>query len=153
MPQNLKDFEHLIRLAGLFAVGVLAFVVIRAALVPKDFGELGHYRAGAIDDNRDQALVFGGRASCIECHDAKTKAENGRAHTNVGCEACHWALAEHAADPESLMPALPDPVSLCSHCHARSVARPSWFPQVDVADHSGGDSCIECHDAHLPGIE
>ena len=149
----MKDFEHLIRLAALFAVGVTAFIVIRAALVPEGFGELGHYRSGAIEDNRDQPLVFAGRASCIECHDARTANEDGTGHTAVGCEACHGALAAHAVDPEASAPTLPDPLELCSNCHEQNVARPSWFPQVDVDDHSGGDACLDCHDAHQPGME
>ena len=44
MRQTLKDAEHLIRLAALFAVGVTAFIVIRAALIPDDFGELAGTR-------------------------------------------------------------------------------------------------------------
>ena len=153
MRQSLKDVEHLIRLAALFAVGVTAFIVIRAALIPEGFGELGHYRSGAIEDNRDQPLIHGGRAGCIECHDDKTLSENGAGHTKVGCEACHGALAAHAAEPDTLMPTLPEPVALCSGCHEHSVARPSWFPQVYVEDHAGAESCLECHEAHQPGIE
>jgi hypothetical protein len=42
-----RDAEHLARLAGLFLAGAALFVVLRAALVPDDFGVYGHYRAGA----------------------------------------------------------------------------------------------------------
>ena len=38
-------------------------------------------------------------------------------------------------------------------CHAQNAARPSGFPQVDIADHSGGESCVTCHVAHNPGLE
>jgi hypothetical protein len=149
----MKDFEHLIRLAGLFAIGITSFIVIRAALIPEGFGELGHYRSGAIEDNRDQPLIFSGRGACFECHDEKTANDNDAGHAGVGCEACHGAQAAHAADPEGLMPTLPEPTALCSNCHELNVARPSWFPQVDVEDHAGEDACLDCHDAHQPVME
>ena len=41
---------HVLRFAALFVVGFIAFVVIRASMIPKDFGVLGFYRAGALDD-------------------------------------------------------------------------------------------------------
>jgi len=149
----MKDAEHLIRLAGLFAVGVIAFIVIRAAMVPAGYGELGHYRTGAIQDNRDQTLIHAGRAACWECHDNRTANDAGNGHSGVGCEACHGALAAHAADPDSLTPTLPDPDELCANCHAIQSARPDWFPQIDVKEHAGGDSCVDCHDPHQPVIE
>ena len=40
--------EHLLRVAGLFVAGVLAFLVLQAFLVPRGFGVYGHYRAGAL---------------------------------------------------------------------------------------------------------
>ena len=67
MNRSFKDVEHLIRLAALFAVGVLLFAVARAVFVPKDFGKYGHYRAGAIDDAAAQPLSYAGRARCAEC--------------------------------------------------------------------------------------
>jgi hypothetical protein len=39
-------------MAGLFAVGLTAFLLLRWLMVPEGFGELGHYRVGAIADNR-----------------------------------------------------------------------------------------------------
>ena len=54
--KHFKDMEHLLRLAALFAVGVLVFGVARAELVPATFGTLGHYRAQAIDDIRAKPI-------------------------------------------------------------------------------------------------
>ena len=50
MRELFKDKEHLFRMAGLFGVGLLVFVVLRGVLIPADFGDLGHYRASALDD-------------------------------------------------------------------------------------------------------
>jgi len=69
MRELFKDREHLVRMAGLFGVGLLVFVVLRGVLIPADFGELGHYRASALEDNRSVELKFAGRAACEECHD------------------------------------------------------------------------------------
>ena len=60
--------EHLVRVAALFAAGVLVFVALQSLLVPKGFGGYGHYRAGALDDNRARPLVHAGRGACVECH-------------------------------------------------------------------------------------
>jgi len=45
-----KDKEHLVRMAGIFALGIVAFLVLQIALVPDTFGLYGHYRASAIGD-------------------------------------------------------------------------------------------------------
>ena len=52
MAGRFEDQMHLIRMAGVFVVGGLVFLLMRGLLVPSDFGELGHYRASALEDNR-----------------------------------------------------------------------------------------------------
>ncbi|HUG54555.1 MAG TPA: hypothetical protein VMR21_13190 [Vicinamibacteria bacterium] len=150
--RGLRDAEHLIRVAVLFVAGVIGFAVVQRLLVPEGFGELGHYRTGALADNRSRPVVFAGGAACQECHSdvAETKARGG--HARPSCEACHGALARHAADPE-VKPVRPDGRTLCMRCHAVLVGRPGAFPQVDVDDHAGEATCTECHAAHdpLPG--
>lgn len=150
MRESLRDAEHLLRLLALFAAGVLAFLVVRALFVPAGFGELGHYRTGAIADNQLRAPVHAGRAACAECHDDVAGTLAGGAHAHVGCESCHGALASHAADPDALKPPALDPVALCSRCHAKLDARPVGHPQVDVESHAEGNSCVDCHAAHAP---
>ena len=44
-----RNSGHLIRPALVLLAGVVVFLIIRAAVVPKDFGKYGHYRAGALD--------------------------------------------------------------------------------------------------------
>jgi len=152
MRELFKDKEHLVRMAGLFAVGLLLFVVLRGVLIPSDFGEFGHFRGGALEDNRGAALAFAGRKACEECHDDVAAERVGGAHSSVGCEACHGALASHAEDPSVVLPELPETRLLCVSCHQFSVARPEWFPQVEADEHSGGEACNECHMPHNPGV-
>ena len=58
--------RHLVRIVGLFGVGLLLFLGARAIWIPKGFGELGHYRSGAINDVRARPASFAGKQVCIE---------------------------------------------------------------------------------------
>lgn len=153
MSERFKDQEHLLRVAGLFVAAILVFMLFKALLVPADFGRYGHYRAGALDDNRAHPVAFAGRATCGACHDeaARTLAQ-GR-HAIVGCEACHGALFAHAegADAAAAKPTRPD-AGVCSVCHAPDVAKPAGFPQARVGEHADAGTCLECHKAHHPGV-
>ncbi len=141
---------HLVRMAALFGVGVLAFLVLQALLVPKGFGVYGHYRAGALEENRARPVAFAGRAACVECHsDVPDAMKRGR-HEGIRCEACHGPLAGHAADPTEKKAVRPDSRVLCARCHAGNVARPARFPQVDPVEHAGKEACTSCHKAHNP---
>lgn len=150
MRSLLRDAEHLVRLALLFAAGVLLFLVVRSVLVPPGFGELGHFRTGAIADNQARTPVHAGRAACLECHDEIGVVLARDAHAAIGCESCHGALAAHAGDPDAVQPAALDAVVLCSLCHQQLAARPARHPQVDADVHSEGNACTECHAAHSP---
>ncbi len=141
---------HLVRVAALFVAGIVVFLVLQALMVPKGFGAYGHYRPGAIDDNRARPLAHAGRDACVECHaDVWEVLQKGK-HAGVRCEGCHGPLARHAEDPSVGKAVKPDPKVLCARCHQENAARPASFPQVDAAGHSGGESCTSCHKAHDP---
>jgi len=146
------DYVHLVRMAGLFAVGVLAFVIVRWAMVPADFGVYGHFRAGALQDNMARPLMYAGQASCVECHDdvAETRAKGRHAH--VACESCHGALAGHAGNPDGVKPVRPDRRATCVVCHTASIAKPRTFPQVVPLQHAPEGACADCHPVHNPKI-
>jgi predicted CXXCH cytochrome family protein len=151
MPSRFKDSEHLLRLAGLFGVGILVFLVAQAVLVPADFGEFGHYRTGALAANRARPVAFAGEPACVACHADVGEAKSANRHRGVRCEACHGPQAVHASTGENV-PKRPDPATLCVRCHAASAARPASFPQVKAAEHAGGEICTSCHAAHAPRI-
>jgi hypothetical protein len=46
LAAGVKDAEHLLRIAAVFVAGIFAFLGVRAFLVPRSFGEYGHYRKG-----------------------------------------------------------------------------------------------------------
>ena len=144
-----SSYEHLLRLAALFAVGIALFAGLRWLLVPADYGLLGPYRASALAQNRAQPLVFAGQASCVECHTDVADVRKANAHARVSCESCHGALAAHAADPGVAAPR-PDPRTTCAICHLPDAAKPAAFKTVDFSEHAGTDSCGSCHPPHAP---
>jgi uncharacterized CHY-type Zn-finger protein len=148
-----KDAGHLFRFAGLFVVAFLIFMGVRGFVVPKTFGQLGHYRAAAIGDVAAHPMKYAGHEACESCHsDILDVKKNGR-HAHVNCEACHGALANHANDPAAVTPVKPDTAVLCARCHTASAAKPKGFPQVNPEEHSGGAPCQACHNPHSPGMD
>lgn len=145
-----KDAGHLFRFAGLFVIAFLVFWVVRGYVVPKTFGEYGHYRGAAITDIAAHPMKYAGHQACEQCHTDVAATHAKGMHAHVNCEACHGPLAAHANDPSSVMPKLPDTAVLCARCHAASAARPKDFPQVNPAEHSGGVPCQTCHNPHDP---
>ena len=145
---------HLVRMGGLFVVGIAAFLVARWVFVPEGFGELGHYRVGALADNRTKKPVFAGRTACAECHTDEPGWLKGGPHKGVGCEACHGALGVHASGESDVKPARPDAAKLCLVCHVQSVSKPAGFKQIDPKEHGDGSgTCGGCHDPHSPDKE
>ena len=152
MQKLLKDSEHLVRLALLLALGILIFLAIRRAVVPEGFGELGHYRSGALKDARAHAISFAGHAACEACHVDQATAKSGGSHAKVSCEACHGPLAKHADDPSAVKPQKPEAATLCARCHEADSAKPDTFPQVVSKDHAKGETCGACHQPHSPKL-
>ena len=148
-----KDLEHLIRLAVVIAIAVVAFVVLRAAVVPKSFGQYGHYRGAAIAETAARPIAFAGHDACEACHTDVVEQKKQGKHVVVPCEACHGALARHADDPASVTPPKLDTAVVCARCHEANSAKPKGFPQVVTEDHSGGLACDTCHQPHKPKIE
>lgn len=150
MRNFLKDEQHLVRMAAIFLVGLLLFLIVRAFFIPKGFYEYGHFRAGALADNAARPMGFAGREACESCHPDVVEAKKDSRHVAVTCEACHGALAKHADDPGGLTPTLPDAQKLCLVCHGEDVAKPKKFPQVNPQQHMGAKPCLSCHKPHHP---
>jgi hypothetical protein len=147
-----KDAGHLFRFAGLFAVAFLVFLGIRGYVVPRSFGQYGHYRGNAIGEIAARPVSFAGHQTCESCHTDVFDLKKAGKHAHVNCEACHGALAKHADDPTSVVPVKPDTAVLCIRCHSASAARPKGFPQVVADEHSNGMPCQTCHQPHSPAI-
>ncbi len=105
-------------------IALVAFVVLRAAVVPRSFGQYGHYRGAAIAEIAARPIAHAGHDACEACHtDVVDQKKLGR-HVVVPCEACHGALAKHADDPASVKPPKLDTAVVCARCHEANSAKP-----------------------------
>jgi hypothetical protein len=152
MRQLLGNAGHLVRVGVVFMVAVFAFLGLRGLLVPKSFGQYGHYRGDALKDIAARPVVHAGQAACADCHDDILQTKKAGKHDGVRCEGCHGPQARHAADPTAVKPQKPDTTVICARCHDHNVARPASFPQVNVKEHSGGAACGDCHQPHSPSL-
>ena len=148
----MRDAGHLVRLVAVLVVGLALFFVVRGMVVPAGFGKYGHYRPGALDDNRARLVAYAGQSDCEACHDEVVVSRKGSRHQKIACEACHGPLARHADKPSEFKPQLPVVTPLCQRCHEADAAKPKWFPQVVTKEHSGGEACNTCHKPHSPKV-
>jgi len=146
------DSAHLVRPAVVLLAALAIFLAVRSAIIPKAFGQYGHYRPGALALVRSHPVAFAGQDTCVMCHDEQATARAAGKHAHVACEACHGPLAQHADDPTVHVPKLPDVADLCRRCHEKDAAKPASFPQVATAEHSGGMACNSCHQPHNPHL-
>src|SRR5579884_3975611 len=97
--KRFKDAEHLLRLAAVFAAGTLTILLVRSAVVPRSFGQYGHYRGAVLGEIAARPIHFAGHQTCESCHSDILEKKSSGKHANVNCEACHGPLANHANDP------------------------------------------------------
>ena len=155
MRRLFQDAGHLVRPAIVLLAALCLFLLIRGAVIPKAFGQYGHFRPGALDDIRQHPISYAGQDTCVMCHEEQANVRKAGRHAHVACEACHGPQNAHATadDPSSKKPTLPDVANLCRRCHEQDAAKPKNFPQVVTAEHSGGALCNTCHKPHNPHID
>ena len=73
MSRFLRDSGHLIRPAVVLLAGLGLFLVVRSAVIPKAFGQYGHYRPAALDLIRQKPLVFAGQGVCVSATTTKPR--------------------------------------------------------------------------------
>jgi hypothetical protein len=149
---RLRDYEHVLRMAGVFVVAIVAFLTWRAWMVPSDFGVYGHYRAGAITEIANKTPRYAGQATCVVCHDDAHQVRLTGRHANISCEACHGPLGQHARGETDVAPIRPSSRGVCLTCHTARVGMPRTFPKIIVNEHSEAGPCTDCHKAHAPGL-
>lgn len=152
MRHLIRDSAHLLRPALVLIATLGVFLLVRSAVIPKAFGQYGHYRPGALELNRLRPVSFAGQETCVLCHEDQAKVRAAGRHARVACEACHGPQARHAEDPAARKPQLPDVAILCRRCHEKDTAKPKSFPQVATAEHAGGVPCNTCHKPHNPHL-
>lgn len=142
--------KHIIRLI-LVLVGVLAVgLVAKWYFTVDSFYKYGHYRANSVPEIAAQEPVFQTPRYCQSCHSARYAQWSANSHKTVICEVCHGAAKGHPQNGKLPIPT--DTRKLCTLCHEAMPGRPSTQPQIDLAQHSGGQQCVICHNPHSPKI-
>ncbi|MBC8276998.1 MAG: hypothetical protein H8E46_02115 [FCB group bacterium] len=144
MPSQIKRLLIFLLIFG------SVFFIGRKFFVPASFGELGHYRALAVDEIIGQKMNFSGHQACFECHDDISETKQNSYHKPVNCEACHGPALEHAVSEGDILPLIPRGRGDCLLCHGYNPARPTGFPQIDASAHNPNQPCIKCHNPHAP---
>ncbi len=142
--------QQLIPLAVLFIVLLGVLVVARQLFVPKTFGDLGHYRATAVDEVAALPVAYAGYRVCLDCHDDIYQKKQLSSHAGLACETCHGAASAHATGESDQLPNVPRGRDHCQLCHGYNSARPTGFPQILPNMHNPGEACVKCHDSHSP---
>ncbi|MBQ17260.1 MAG: hypothetical protein CMJ65_09060 [Planctomycetaceae bacterium] len=153
----LRDGRHLRILAcALIALGVVTYLV-QGQMIPETFGDLGPYRAAALEELKSRPSVLQSDATCLKCHDHVGEERAESPHKSVGCLHCHGIgrkhveIARRAEKSEEIeIPAVEEwdgnPLTkvdlyvahnkqACLSCHGAVVGMPEAFRKIVVADH------------------
>lgn len=163
----MANWAHVFKIFALLVAALLVFLAAQRMLRPADYGKLGNYRAGALNDLFAQAPRHEGRHVCAQCHEDIVGLHEKDVHFAVNCEDCHgpahlhvkFFLGEGGDEIAEASAVLPREYTLegCLFCHRKLAARPRNFPQVDPEEHfaflhvnDATTPCIECHGPHEP---
>ncbi|MEA2115947.1 MAG: hypothetical protein U9P36_11285 [Thermodesulfobacteriota bacterium] len=157
-----KSYSHVFKIILVLIAVVGGGVAVRAMVMPKTFGDFGHYRGSAIEDEMNRPIRNGTNASCLVCHPYIRQMHLEGVHNTVSCEFCHGPMADHVKDGKVIAD-LPkkqgeEIKNLCLRCHNQIIrARPKEsikmisMPQHLEEKHVRIDhNCNQCHNVHAP---
>jgi hypothetical protein len=138
------------RLIVVFVLLGIALMVSWRLLIPETFGDLGRYRAAALEEVASRTKKYAGRQECAVCHSDIEALRVESNHRGVSCEVCHGPAADHAGAPMDTKPAISRERETCTLCHGFNPSRPTGFAQVDANTHNAPQACVTCHSPHAP---
>ncbi|MCA9663985.1 MAG: hypothetical protein KC503_00310 [Myxococcales bacterium] len=153
-----KDTRHARQIFIAVGVVIIAVAVLQSFAIPDTYGKYGHFRGAAVAEAKKRAPRHVGSAACAKCHAKQARLRAKDAHAHVQCETCHGPGYKHWRGKKKIadMPT-PKGKRLCLTCHQVLAARPSSFPQIEVAAHyklvsvkDTSINCTTCHDPHEP---
>ncbi len=142
--------KHIFRLLALIVGFLVVAMIAKPFLTVGSFYRFGHYRADSVAEIAAQEPVLQTANYCKDCHSARHAQWSASNHKSVTCEICHGPAQGHPQNGK--LPIPKDPVKLCTLCHESMTGRPKTQPQIQVAQHSGGQQCTVCHNPHSPKI-
>ena len=99
--KSFKDAEHLFRLAAVFVAGLVLFLLARGFLVPRSFGQYGHYRGTAIAEIAAHPIAFAGHQTCEACHSDVLEVKE-RLHMRGPLRSVPWGAGKACGRPCSV---------------------------------------------------
>jgi cytochrome c553 len=142
--------KHIFRLVSLILGFLVVAIIAKPFLTVDSFYRFGHYRANSVSEIAAQEPVLQTAVYCKDCHTERHAQWSAGNHKSVTCEICHGPALGH---PEKgKLPIPKDAAKLCTLCHEAMPGRPKTQPQIQVAQHSGGQQCTVCHNPHSPKI-
>jgi cytochrome c553 len=142
--------KHIVRLITLIVAFLVVAAIAKPLLTADSFYRFGHYRANSVIEIAAQEPVLRTAHYCKDCHTERHAQWSASSHKSVTCEICHGAALGHPQNGK--LPIPKDAVKLCTLCHEAMPGRPRTQPQIEVAQHSGGQQCTVCHNPHSPKI-
>lgn len=138
---------------AILVAGFAVAVLVLGAVFSTFYAEYGFHPAQNARSWAALTPVYADSALCQRCHQPEFTPWVASPHRTVVCESCHGPLAAHAAETSPAAPAgsvvlARVPETICVACHEKATGRPAAFPQVDLARHYAGASCLTCHDPH-----
>jgi len=147
MPLQVK------RLLILFAIILVAMLILKYLLTPDSWREYGPYRGDALTEIADQEAKFVESGTCAMCHDSIAELRNIGLHKSLQCELCHGPGYKHSEDDENQRMEIPEGNDYCLKCHELNAARSqNIIKQIDAIEHTEDDDCIVCHNPHEPWL-
>ncbi len=141
----------------LIAIGGTAFLIARGRMIPESFGQLGPYRADALEKIASTPSVLQNDATCLKCHVDVATERADSLHNAVACASCHGTGRDHvaqalkAADSPDLTIARAEKWdgdflthidlyvtkdrAVCLVCHEDKVGMPEGFKKINAAKH------------------
>ncbi len=142
--------KHIVRLISLIFAGLIVTAITIWVLTVDSFYRYGHYRADNVPEQAAMEVVYQTPRYCQGCHSARHAQWSASNHKTVSCEVCHGMAKGHPQNGKLPIPS--DTAKLCTLCHEAMPGRPRTQPQIQVAQHSGGQQCVVCHNPHAPKI-
>ena len=142
--------KHIFRLVSLILGALVLAIIAKPFLTVDSFYRFGHYRANSVPEIAAQEPVLQTPAYCKDCHSERHAQWSASNHKSVICEVCHGPALGHPQNGK--LPIPKDAAKLCTLCHEAMPGRPRTQPQIQVAQHSGGQQCTVCHNPHSPKI-
>ncbi len=146
--------RHLVRAGALLlAALILVFVVPRVMPTPVFLEEYGFYPKKFVENAEEWSSLpvqYVDSSICGGCHQNKHGIWGKSKHSTLNCENCHGPGKAHVE--ERVSPVVDTSREFCGLCHAKVLARPGDFPQVDLGEHGGQSACITCHNPHDPQV-